>query len=176
MRRHDAPSLAKLSPMIPRWSKGRDSAGAYTNSRSFSCTCSKSIFQTETGGPLAESPRNGEPERSCCIPPAPPAVKWGRVSTASHSSMPAGRDAHRTRARIGMLRVRRHVLAQASRYSGAMVREKVASACATGCDRLVSADCGCLLNIGHAAEHQAAPLAVEHLASFLWRRTQNPPT
>lgn len=55
--------------------------------------------------------------------------------------------------------------------SGAMVRDKVASACATGCDRLVSADCGCLLNIGHAAAHQGAPLAVEHLASFLWRRT-----
>lgn len=55
--------------------------------------------------------------------------------------------------------------------SGAMVRDKVASACATACDRLVSADCGCLLNIGHAAAHQGAPLAVEHLASFLWRRT-----
>ncbi|MCX4164236.1 MULTISPECIES: (Fe-S)-binding protein [Paraburkholderia] len=55
--------------------------------------------------------------------------------------------------------------------SGAMVRDKVASACATGCDRLVSADCGCLLNIGHAAAHQKAPLPVEHLATFLWRRT-----
>jgi len=55
--------------------------------------------------------------------------------------------------------------------SGAMVRDKVASACATGCDTLVSADCGCLLNIGHAAAHEHAPLAVEHLASFLWRRT-----
>jgi L-lactate dehydrogenase complex protein LldE len=33
----------------------------------------------------------------------------------------------------------------------------------------VSADCACLLNIGHAAQHQGAPLAVEHLASFLWR-------
>ena len=55
--------------------------------------------------------------------------------------------------------------------SGAMVRDKVASACATGCDRLVSADCGCLLNIGHAAAHTGAPLPVEHLASFLWRRT-----
>ncbi|WP_404994074.1 (Fe-S)-binding protein [Cupriavidus pauculus] len=55
--------------------------------------------------------------------------------------------------------------------SGAMVRDKVASACATGCDRLVSADCGCLLNIGHAAAHAGAPLPVEHLASFLWRRT-----
>jgi L-lactate dehydrogenase complex protein LldE len=46
----------------------------------------------------------------------------------------------------------------------------VASACATGCTRLVSADCGCLLNIGHAAQRQEAPLQVEHLASFLWRR------
>ena len=55
--------------------------------------------------------------------------------------------------------------------SGAMVRDKVASACATGCDRLVSADCGCLLNIGHAADQSGAPLPVEHLASFLWRRT-----
>ncbi|OXJ34267.1 oxidoreductase [Burkholderia sp. HI2714] len=55
--------------------------------------------------------------------------------------------------------------------SGAMVRDKVASACATGCDRLVSADCGCLLNIGHAANQSGAPLPVEHLASFLWRRT-----
>ncbi|MFT0168256.1 (Fe-S)-binding protein [Paraburkholderia mimosarum] len=55
--------------------------------------------------------------------------------------------------------------------SGAMVADKIASACATGCERLVSADCGCLLNIGHAAAHKGAPLAVEHLASFLWRRT-----
>jgi len=55
--------------------------------------------------------------------------------------------------------------------SGAMVEDKIASACATGCDRLVSADCGCLLNIGHAAEHAQAALQVEHLASFLWRRT-----
>jgi L-lactate dehydrogenase complex protein LldE len=55
--------------------------------------------------------------------------------------------------------------------SGAMVADKIASACATGCGRLVSADCGCLLNIGHAATKKGAPLQVEHLASFLWRRT-----
>ncbi|MBJ7311359.1 (Fe-S)-binding protein [Rugamonas sp. CCM 8940] len=54
--------------------------------------------------------------------------------------------------------------------SGAMVKDKVAAACATGAGRLVSADCGCLLNIGHAARFQGAPLAVEHMASFLWRR------
>ena len=55
--------------------------------------------------------------------------------------------------------------------SGAMVQDKLASACATGSKKLVSADCGCLLNIGHAAKHQQAPLEVEHMASFLWRRT-----
>jgi|SRR5450830_157967 len=54
--------------------------------------------------------------------------------------------------------------------SGAMVADKVAAACATGARRLVSADCACLLNIGHAAQASQAPLAVEHLASFLWRR------
>lgn len=54
--------------------------------------------------------------------------------------------------------------------SGAMVKDKLASACGTGARKLVSADCGCLLNIGHAAKAQNAPLEVEHLASFLWRR------
>ena len=54
--------------------------------------------------------------------------------------------------------------------SGAMVTDKVASACATGARRVVSADCACLLNIGHAARAQGAPLEVEHMASFLWRR------
>ena len=54
--------------------------------------------------------------------------------------------------------------------SGAMVADKVASVQATGCRRVVSADCACLLNIGHAAEHQGAPVEVEHLASFVWRR------
>ncbi len=55
--------------------------------------------------------------------------------------------------------------------SGAMVKDKVAAAKATGCDRLVSADCGCLLNIGHAAQYQGVDLPVEHMASFLWRRS-----
>lgn len=57
--------------------------------------------------------------------------------------------------------------------SGAMVQDKVASACATGCSTLVSADCGCLLNIGHAARRQALGLNVEHMATFLWRRLGN---
>lgn len=54
--------------------------------------------------------------------------------------------------------------------SGAMVEDKTASLRATGCDEVVSADCGCLLNIGHASEFQGKPLKVTHMASFLARR------
>jgi len=62
--------------------------------------------------------------------------------------------------------------------SGAMVEDKVNSLKATGAERVVSADCGCLMNIlGHAAwkdqqEGRATPsLPGEHIASFLLRRT-----
>ncbi|RTL47878.1 MAG: (Fe-S)-binding protein [Rhodocyclaceae bacterium] len=54
--------------------------------------------------------------------------------------------------------------------SGAMVADKTAAIEASGCDQLVSADAGCLCNIGHAAEHQGRALKVEHLASFVARR------
>lgn len=62
--------------------------------------------------------------------------------------------------------------------SEAIVTDKVASIKATGAGCVVSADCGCLLNItGRAAKQDelagvATPsLPGEHLASFLWRRT-----
>ena len=62
--------------------------------------------------------------------------------------------------------------------SDAMVTEKVESLVATGAERVVSADCGCLFNIlGRAAhldsaEGRTAPrLPGEHIARFLWRRT-----
>ena len=56
------------------------------------------------------------------------------------------------------------------RYLRRHGRDKIASACATGCERLVSADCGCSLTsamppfTGRAAAGGAP-------ASFLWRRT-----
>lgn len=53
--------------------------------------------------------------------------------------------------------------------SGAMVSDKVDRLIATGCERMVTADCGCMLNIRHAAEHAQRELPTEHLASFLWR-------
>lgn len=61
--------------------------------------------------------------------------------------------------------------------SAAMVADKVASLKATGAEEVVSADCGCLLNIlSHAAHDDALAgrpptLPGEHLASFLWKRT-----
>lgn len=65
--------------------------------------------------------------------------------------------------------------------SAAMVSDKVASLKASGAEAVVSADCGCLLNIlSHAAHDDAvngqsrATLPGEHLASFLWRRTGCP--
>ena len=62
--------------------------------------------------------------------------------------------------------------------SEAIVTDKVASIKGTGAQCVVSADCGCLLNItGRSAKQDelaARPvlsLPGEHLASFLWRRT-----
>ncbi len=62
--------------------------------------------------------------------------------------------------------------------SEAMVTEKVTSLKESGARQVVSADCGCLLNIlGSAARqdelagHTEASLPGEHIASFLWRRT-----
>ena len=62
--------------------------------------------------------------------------------------------------------------------SEAIVSDKVAAIRDSGAGRVVSADCGCLLNItGRAAKQDevaglASPmLPGEHIASFLWRRT-----
>ncbi len=62
--------------------------------------------------------------------------------------------------------------------SGAIAQDKVLEIRKTGARHVVSADCGCLLNIlGRAtgpdtpADPSAPPLSGEHIASFLWRRT-----
>ncbi len=56
--------------------------------------------------------------------------------------------------------------------SGAMVADKTQSLLASGAEQVVSADCGCLMNINGAFEKQNIPLLGQHLASFLWQRTQ----
>ena len=62
--------------------------------------------------------------------------------------------------------------------SEAIVSDKVASLKESGAQQVISADCGCLLNIlGRAAKQDEVAgcttpsLPGEHLASFLWRRT-----
>ncbi len=55
--------------------------------------------------------------------------------------------------------------------SAAMVKDKTDHIAAAGADILVSQDCGCLMNIGGAFEHQGRGPKVQHIAEFLWERT-----
>lgn len=56
--------------------------------------------------------------------------------------------------------------------SGAMVAAKCDSLVATGAQRVVSQDCGCLMNIGGALEKQERDLPTQHIAEFLLERTR----
>ena len=56
--------------------------------------------------------------------------------------------------------------------SAAMVNDKTADICATGAARVVGGDCGCLMNITGALEHQGQNVSGQHIASFLLERTQ----
>lgn len=55
--------------------------------------------------------------------------------------------------------------------SGAMVADKTRALKETGADQILTADCGCLMNINGALEKQQEALRGQHLASFLWQRT-----
>ncbi|SFB50234.1 L-lactate dehydrogenase complex protein LldE [Pseudomonas sp. NFIX10] len=55
--------------------------------------------------------------------------------------------------------------------SGAMVADKTRALKESGAHQVVSADCGCLMNINGALEKQQEALRGKHLASFLWQRT-----
>jgi L-lactate dehydrogenase complex protein LldE len=57
--------------------------------------------------------------------------------------------------------------------SAAMVQDKVTDVCNTGAECLLSADCGCLMNIAGAIEYEGHPVQSKHLAHFLWERTSN---
>lgn len=56
--------------------------------------------------------------------------------------------------------------------SGAIAHDKVDALIETGADVLVSADCGCLANLNGTLEKRGAQLRGQHLATFLWQRTQ----
>jgi len=55
--------------------------------------------------------------------------------------------------------------------SGSMVKDKTDALRATGAQRVISQDCGCLMNIGGALEHQGGGMEAQHIAEFLWERT-----
>ncbi|MGV8917718.1 MAG: (Fe-S)-binding protein [Pseudomonas sp.] len=55
--------------------------------------------------------------------------------------------------------------------SGAMVADKTHSLKESGAQQVVTADCGCLMNINGSLEKQRESLRGQHLASFLWQRT-----
>ena len=55
--------------------------------------------------------------------------------------------------------------------SGLMVLDKTTALKNSGASEIVSADCGCLMNINGALEKQGESLRGEHLASFLLRRS-----
>jgi L-lactate dehydrogenase complex protein LldE len=59
--------------------------------------------------------------------------------------------------------------------SGAMVKDKTDALRATRATRVISQDCGCLMNIGGAFARQAGRLGecpeFQHIAEFLWERT-----
>lgn len=56
--------------------------------------------------------------------------------------------------------------------SGAMVEDKCNNLVATGANRLVSGDCSCMMNIVGALEKRGDNLPGQHIATFLWERTQ----
>jgi len=58
--------------------------------------------------------------------------------------------------------------------SGAMVKDKTDSLRQTGAERVISQDCGCLMNIGGALQKQGEGPGTQHIAEFLWERCHEP--
>lgn len=54
--------------------------------------------------------------------------------------------------------------------SAAMVEDKTRALRESGAELVVSQDCGCLMNIGGAFEHQGNGPETRHIAEFLWER------
>jgi len=54
--------------------------------------------------------------------------------------------------------------------SAAMVKDKVADIRQTGASRVISSDCGCLMNITGAMQKEGHQVKGQHIAEFLWER------
>lgn len=57
--------------------------------------------------------------------------------------------------------------------SADMVKDKTDCLRAVEPDRVVSQDCGCLMNIGGAFDYQGGGPKTQHIAEFLWERTHD---
>ena len=58
--------------------------------------------------------------------------------------------------------------------SGAMLKDKTDSLRASGAERVISQDSGCLMNISGAFEQQGEGPSTQHIAEFLWERSHAP--
>ncbi|KAA6185814.1 (Fe-S)-binding protein [Thiohalocapsa marina] len=56
--------------------------------------------------------------------------------------------------------------------SAAMALDKAQAVAATGAELLVSQDCGCLVNLAGTAQKAGLGFQAQHIADFLWQRTQ----
>lgn len=55
--------------------------------------------------------------------------------------------------------------------SAAMVRDKIDDIVQTGAQRVIAADCGCLMHIRGAMDKCGLGIKTQHIAEFLWERT-----
>ena len=60
--------------------------------------------------------------------------------------------------------------------SAAMVNDKAEDIRQTGAARLITGDCGCLMNITGAMQHENIPITDKHLAEFIWERINGEPS
>lgn len=60
--------------------------------------------------------------------------------------------------------------------SEAMVQDKVEDIRQTGASRVITGDCGCLMNIAGAMEHLNVAVSGQHLAEFIWERINGGPS
>jgi L-lactate dehydrogenase complex protein LldE len=52
-----------------------------------------------------------------------------------------------------------------------MVRDKAEDIRQTGARIVLGGDCGCLMNISGAMEYHQIPVYQQHIAEFIWERT-----
>ncbi len=60
--------------------------------------------------------------------------------------------------------------------SGVMVNDKIDYIQQSGAARVLSGDCGCLMNISGAMDYRQVPIAGQHLAEFIWERINGQPS